>query len=175
MGSGSPTTALKPDHVSMLINPRLTDYHGIAAAQASLDFAIPFFDEDIPLYVDPFLLWKSPSQQDQALHTSLINAFNGIGHRAHNGQLNASIETLVIASECDEVGLGSSATRKGKRIGSSKAEEILSLFQHIDYYRTYGFRHFEEIQFFIDGIGKDRISDICCSLLKSFLIDFTID
>jgi hypothetical protein len=45
------------------------------SAQAELDFAIPFFDEDIPLYLDPFLLWRSPSQQDQALHTSLINAF----------------------------------------------------------------------------------------------------
>ena len=58
----------------MLINPRLTDYYGVSRPQASLDFAIPFFKEDVPLYVDPFLLWKSPSQQDQALHTSLINA-----------------------------------------------------------------------------------------------------
>ncbi|MEH2406054.1 hypothetical protein [Nostoc sp.] len=26
----------------------------------------------------------------------------------------------------------------------------------------------------IDGIAKDRISDICCNFIKSFLIDFTI-
>ena len=42
----------------MLINPRLTDYYGIAAPQASLDFAIPFLNEDIPLCPDPFLLWR---------------------------------------------------------------------------------------------------------------------
>ena len=59
-----------------LVRPRLTDYYGISVSQAELDFAIPFFDEDLPLYVDPFLLWKSPSQQDQALHTSLVNSFN---------------------------------------------------------------------------------------------------
>ncbi len=59
-----------------LIRPRLTDYHGIQKSQSDLDFAIQFFYEDIPLYVDPFLLWKSPSQQDQALHTSIINSFN---------------------------------------------------------------------------------------------------
>ena len=41
-----------------LIRPRLTDYYGISLAQAELDFAIPFLNEDIPLYVDPFLLWK---------------------------------------------------------------------------------------------------------------------
>ena len=34
--------------------------------------------------------------------------------------------------------------------------------------------HFEEIQFFIEHISRDRISDIACNLLKSFLIDYTI-
>jgi hypothetical protein len=41
----------------VLIRPRLTDHHGIDAAQVDLDFAIPLLDEDIPLYVDPLLLW----------------------------------------------------------------------------------------------------------------------
>lgn len=144
------------------------------AAQAELDFAIPFFDEDIPLYVDPFMLWRSPSQQDQALHTSLVNAFNHLGYLAFKGNEDQAVKTLIAASECDEVGLGSSATRKGKRIGERKAQEIIELFKRIPYYAQRGFRHFEEIQFFVDGISKDRISDISCSFLKSFLIEFTI-
>jgi hypothetical protein len=159
----------------MLINPRLTDYHGISASQADLDFGIPFFNEDVPLYLDPFLLWKSPSLQDQSLHTFLINAFNHLGHLAGTGNLDAARETLIIASECDEIGLGSSATRKGKRIGRAKADEILKLFSQVPQYKAKGFRHFEEIQFFVDGISKDRISDIACSFLKSFLIDFTVE
>jgi len=73
------------------------------------------------------------------------------------------------------VGLGASAKRKGKRLGGAKAREILSLFKTIPQYGSAGFRHFEEVQFFIDGISKDRISDITCSFIKSFLIDFTID
>ncbi|MEX4008255.1 hypothetical protein [Neoaquamicrobium sediminum] len=157
-----------------LIRPRLTDHHGIMVAQQELDFAIPFFDEDIPLYVDPFMLWRSPSQQDQALHTSLINAFNHLGQLVSKGHEAQAQATLIAASECDEVGLGSSATRKGKRIGEGKAKEILALFKRIPRYSQSGFRHFEEIQLFVDGISKDRISDISCSFLKSFLIDFTI-
>jgi len=158
----------------VLINPRLTEYYGIPASQASLDFAIPFFNEDIPLYVDPFLLWRSPSQVDQALHTSLINAFNHIGELARRGESDLAVQTLIVASECDEVGLGTSATRKGKRIGIGKAKEIVDLFERIPQYKSRGFRHFEEIQFFVDGISRDRISDICCNFIKSFLIDFTI-
>ncbi|WP_249165665.1 hypothetical protein [Bradyrhizobium sp. AUGA SZCCT0431] len=157
-----------------LIRPRLTDHFGILRSQAELDFAIPFLDEDIPLYVDPFLLWRSPSQQDQALHTSLVNAFNHLGQLVAKGDEQQAVTTLMAASECDEVGLGSSARRHGKRIGPAKAQEIVSLFKRIPRYAQQGFRHFEEIQFFIDGISKDRISDISCSFLKSFLIDFTI-
>lgn len=158
----------------MLIAPRLTDYHGIHVEQASLDFAIPFFEEDVPLYLDPFLLWSSPSQQDQSLHTSLINAFNHLGETMRAGNQAKAIETLIKASECDEVGLGSSATRTGKKIGESKAVEILGLFEAVSQYKNRGFRHFEEIQFYISGISKDRISDIACNFLKSFLIDFTV-
>lgn len=157
----------------MIIRPRLTDFHDIPVSQADLDFAVPFLDEDIPLYLDPFLLWKSPSQQDQALHSTLINAFNHLGSLIKTGRKAEALDTLIIASECDEVGLGSSIRRKGKRIGRDKAAEILDLFITIPEYGAAGFRHFEEIQLFVDGISKDRVSDIACSFLKSFLIDFT--
>lgn len=157
-----------------LIRPRLTDHYGILRPQTELDFAIPFLDEDIPLYVDPFMLWRSPSQQDRSLHTALLNAFNHLGYLAKNGQEAQAVTNLVAASECEEVGLGTSAKRLGKRIGQEKANEIISLFKRIPEYGRAGFRHIEEIQFFVDGISKDRISDITCSFLKSFLIDFTV-
>lgn len=159
----------------MLIRPRLTDYHSVTLAQEDADFAIPFFDEDIPLYVDPFLLWRSPSMQDNALHDVIIHGLNHVGKLALDGNLESAIDLLVQASECDEVGLGSSQSRKGKKIGRTKAEEILSLFKRIPQYRANGFRHIEELQFFVEGISKDRISDFACTFLKSFLIDFTID
>lgn len=157
-----------------IVRPRLTDFHGILLPQATTDFAIPFLDEDIPLYVDPFLLWRSPSQQDQALHTSLINSFNHLGHLMTQGQESEAVDLLVALSECDEVGLGLSRTREGKRIGSTTAMRILALFRDIPRYAQAGFVHFEEIQFFVEHISKDRISDFTCSFLKSFLIDYTI-
>lgn len=159
----------------LLIRPRLTDYHGITLAQEDADFAIPFFDEDIPLYVDPFLMWRSPSQQDIALHGALLTAFNYLGQLACNGEEDKAVKALIAASECDEVGLGSSTTRRGKRIGRGKAEEILAIFRRTPRYGTHGLGHIEELQFFVEGISKDRISDFACSSLKSFLIDFTID
>jgi hypothetical protein len=158
-----------------MIRPRLTDYHNVYLPQSELDFAIPFLREDIPLYVDPFLLWKSPSYQDKSLHLSLLNSFNHLGYLAKRGGTNEAVAQLIIASECDEVGLGVSGTRRGVRIGEKQALEILNLFESVPAYDQRGFAHFEEIQFFVDGISRDRISDFACSFIKSFLVDFTMD
>lgn len=161
--------------MSALIRPRLTDYYRIPRRQQELQFAIPFVAEDIPLYLDPFLLWRSPSQQDQSLHEGMLNAFNYIGTLAKSGKRDEALHTLIRASECDEVGLGNSVSRTGKRIGLKMAEEILNLFERLPHYSTIGCRHIEEIQLYVDGISKDRISDLACNFLKSFLVDFTID
>ena len=158
-----------------LVRPRLTDYHEIYSTQEELDFAIPFLDEDIPLYVDPFLLWRSPSQQDQALHTLLINSFNYQNYLIQKGKEDEAARNLILASECDEVGLGLSATRQGRRIGDAIAKSILECFRVVPEYGKFGVTHVEELQFYADGISKDRVSDITCTFLKSFLIDYTIE
>ena len=69
-----------------IVRPRLNDYYGILLLQDKVDFAIPFLDEDIPLYVDPFLLWKSPSQMDNGLHDSIIQNFNHLGYLVKQGK-----------------------------------------------------------------------------------------
>lgn len=158
-----------------LVRPRLTDFHGIGIAQKDADFAIPFLDEDIPLYIDPFLLWKSPALQDQSLHTAVVNSFNHLGVLTANSRQEEAVGILTAASECPEIGLGHSKSRQGHRIGEATAQNILQLFLAHPLARVRGFVHFEEIQFYVDGIGPDRISDITATFVKSFLIDYTID
>lgn len=143
--------------------------------QEEVDFGIPFLDEDIPLYVDPFLLWKSPSMQDNALHTALTNSFNHLGHLFLNGKEKEATDYLILSSECQEVGLGNSKSKVGKQIGIKTARDILSLYKNIPQITKAGFTHFEEIQLFVDNVSRDRISDISCNFIKSFLIDFTTE
>lgn len=119
-------------------------------------------------------MWKSPSQQDNSLHLSLINSFNYLGSQFLTGDRD-TLNTLVNCSECNEIGLGTSKKKNGKRIGVKAAEEILNLFKEIPQINKSGFIHFEEIQLFVDNIAEDRISDITANFIKSFLIDFTIE
>ncbi len=157
-----------------MIRPRLTDYHGIPVSQKDLSFAIPFLDEDLPLCVDPFLLWKSPSQQDNTLHVAIVDAINGLGRMWLDGDRKKAVEQIIRASECAEVGLGQSRTRVGKPIGVQEAERILELFDRIPQVRDRGMGRIEVLQLLVPGIGRDRIGDFSCSFIKSFLIDYTI-
>lgn len=155
-----------------IIRPRIVDYYGIPVTQEKVSFAIPFLDEDIPLYLDPFLLWRSVSQQDIGLHSILLTLFNQLGNMYRNGN-KESVEILIQLSECNEAGLGTSLKKKGKRISIGKSIEILELFKNIPQINNYGFMHIGSIQLLIKDISKDRISDIACNLLKSFIIDYT--
>jgi hypothetical protein len=159
----------------VLVRPRLTDYHGIAISQEAADFAIPFLDEDVPLFLDPFLLWKSPSMQDSSLHTAMVASFNHFGYLARNGREREALDTLIAMSECPEVGLGTARDKKGHRIGEGTARDILSLFSTIPQVQSGGFEHIEEIQLLVGQVSRDRISDLGCNLIKSFLVDYTID
>lgn len=157
----------------MIVRPRLNDYHNIPITQEEVDFAIPFLNEDVPLYVDPFLLWKSPSQMDNSFHTVIADLFNRVGALYLKDEKKA-IEILIKLSECDEVGLGNSINKRGTKIGDSLSNKILSVFKDIPQIRAGGIVHFESLQLLVDGFSKDRVSDIACNLLKSFLIDYTI-
>jgi len=160
-----------------IVRPRLVDYYDIPVSQEEVDFAIPFLDEDIPLYLDRFLLWKSPSQQDNALHLILITTFNNMGamYLKSEDEKEAVASVLAEMSECSEVGLGSGKTKRGLKISIKTAKEILDLFSKVPKYKTGGLAHFEEIKLYVNNISKDRISDFACNFLKSFLIDFTQD
>lgn len=158
----------------VLVRPKLNDYYDLQFNQEQVEFAIPMLDEDIPLFLDPFLLWNSRSQQETSLHTQIINCFNHIGFISNNGREKEAIDTLIKLSECDEVGLGNSMSRKGKPIGTEMAKSIVSTFKEIPHVKQHGYLHIEEVQLLVKDIAKDRVSDIACSLIKSFLIDFTI-
>lgn len=158
----------------LIVRPRINDFYGKTFTQEEVDFAIPFLDEDLPLYIDPFLMWKSPSQQDNSLHLALVNSFNYLGNQFKKGN-QEMVSLLINASECNEIGLGNSKTRQGKRIGEKTATEILTLYKDIPQVSSSGFTHFEEIQLFVDNVAQDRISDISANLIKSFLIDYTIE
>jgi hypothetical protein len=168
--------AISPSsEVLKLVRPRLTDYYNVDVLQEQVDFAIPFLEDDIPLAVDPFLLWRSPSQQDRALHLTIANSFNRLAHSFLRTGDASIINTIRELSDCYEVGLGFSKNRHGTRIDDGTVSSIIDLYRSIPQIGERGIVHLGVLRLLVNNIGPDRISDFTCSILKSFLIDFTIE
>jgi hypothetical protein len=60
------------DPATGIFNPRLSDVFGLVIKQDEVDFVVPHLREDLPLYLDPFLLWKSEDPEYRQLHADLL-------------------------------------------------------------------------------------------------------
>lgn len=142
-------------------------------SQCDVDFVIPRLGVDIPLGIDPFLLYKSRRPLFAAFHSIVLKTFNAGIEALRRGE-RADACYLFDLPEVSEVGLG--YTKKGKRgsgVGDFLAALIVETLEDSPALMERGVRHIEEMQLVSIGIGPDRISDMTANLIKQFLIDYT--
>ena len=155
-------------------NPRLTDVFGSDFTQDDVEFAIPKLTEDIPLYVDPFLLWNSLKSEYKHMHERLIKFLQYAIYLLRKGEINRAALLFAGCEEQRAMGLGyASGSKRGSNIGPKLIGEILRVIQSVPQLKSGDIRHLEELQLAVPGIAEDRISDTACSILKDFFIEFT--
>src|SRR6266436_2658960 len=95
-------------------NPRLIDVFGSNFTQDDVEFAIPKLQEDLPLYVDPFLLWNSSKDEYRVLHEQLLDFFRVLSLRVRKGDVSGAAQLLAGCEEPRAMGLGyASGTKRG--------------------------------------------------------------
>lgn len=144
-----------------------------SVSQFEVDFVIPRVGVDLPLGIDPFLLFKSRDPALAALHAQILDVFNAGIEAVRDGRLDDA-RRLFHFPEPAEIGLGH--TKNGKRgagLGSYLTELIVHTLLDSPGLQERGVKHIEEMQLVSSGIGPDRVSDIAANILKSFLIEYT--
>jgi hypothetical protein len=144
-----------------------------SVSQYEVDFVIPRVGVDIPLGIDPFLLFKSRDTELASLHAQVINAFNHGISLLRSGNIDVA-RSLYNFPEVAEIGLG--YTRKSKHgsgVGEYLSELIIETLANSPALLERGIHHIEEMQLVSVGIGPDRVSDIAANLIKGFLIQYT--
>lgn len=138
-----------------------------------VDFVIPRVGVDLPLGIDPFLLFKSRDPAFSNLHDNMLDTFNAAIVALRGGDLSTS-KYLFDFPEVNEIGLG--YTKKGKRgsgVGIYLSKLIIETLKDSPALMERGVRHIEEMQLVSVGISADRTSDITANLTKQFLIEYT--
>ncbi len=143
-------------------------------SQFEVDFVVPRKGVDLPVGIDPFLLFKSRYPDFAMLHARILNAFNAGLEAVRQDKLEEA-RYLLDFPEVAEIGLGNAA-KKGKRgsgVGTYLTELIVETLRDSQPLMERGIHHIEEMQLVSLGIGPDRISDIAANLIKSYLIEYT--
>lgn len=162
------------DPASGLVNPRLSDVFGLVIRQDEVDFVVPHLREDLPLCLDPFLLWKSDQAEYRDLHESLVGFLEQVRQKTLAGQAAAAHLLLSEIREPVELGLGYAAgTKHGSAIGSSLRAAIMEMFRQVPQLEATGLDHVELLALLVPKVAEDRISDLTGSVLKRWLAEFT--
>ena len=157
-----------------LFNPRLSDVFGLIIRQDEADFVVPHLQEDLRLYLDPFLLWKSDSSEYQELHWLLLGFIDQIRLLALSGNGAAAHRLLAEVREPEELGLGyASGTKRGSAIGQVLRAAIIETFRQVPQLEAAGLDHLEILALLVPKVAEDRISDLTASVIKRWLAEFT--
>lgn len=152
---------------------RLQEAFNLNFTQAEVDFVIPNLLSDLPLCIDPFLLFKSRDPYFATLHDKLVSVFNQ-AISLYKKKRIGEIKRLIHFPEVNEIGFGYTEGRiKGSGLGDETNQLLVELLSNSEAIQERGLKHIEELQLICIGVGADRISDISANILKSYLIDYT--
>ncbi|MFD1415701.1 hypothetical protein [Oceanobacillus jeddahense] len=144
------------------------------------DWFDPILDIDTKLFIDPFLLFKHPNKSFVDCHDKIIKFFNEafiLAAKSKGIPTNLSYKKLLnmlTFPEVDELCLGyTNKSTKGLGSGNVFSKKISGALLKSIRAGITELEHFEEIGILEEGIGADRISDICGNIVKEEIIRYT--
>jgi hypothetical protein len=134
---------------------------------------------DLPLFIDPFLLFSSDKQEYVNLHKKIIDYLVFLKDKSQGGAIRPGLlRAWFTFPEVKENWFGYSLSgNQGRGLGAKFASSLNSSYQGI--LRNFGNEtllqssHLEKIGLIRSGVGKDNISDFTTNLIKEYLLEYT--
>lgn len=134
---------------------------------------------DLPLFVDPFLLFNSDKPEYQALHEQIVTYLKFLRDKSEGGRVSDGLlKEWYCFKEIKQNWLGyCELGNDGSGLGLDFAKSLNSslhlLFQDFGKEKVTKGTHLEKVCIIKDGVGRDNISDFATNLIKKFLLDYT--
>lgn len=157
-------------------NPmRFSDYFGIEASQAELDFVDIPLETDIRLFVDPYAFSIEPDYWFAECNNLIVSYFQFVVDSIRNGDARAARGLLYNLHEPNDTHFGFSRGRpSGRGIGNVQAEQIHNRLRDSEAVQTGMLRDLSDCELVIPGVGPDKISDITINVIRSKLVEYTL-
>jgi len=134
---------------------------------------------DLPLFIDPFLLFNSHDPDYRQLHEDVIRYLSFLRDESLSGNIDPGL--LIAWYQFKEVKqnwlgfsrIGNSGSGLGPGFAQSLHENLGSIFRCFGEERVTRGSHLEKVCLVAPGIGRDNISDFTTHLIKGYLLDYT--
>ena len=151
-----------------------SDYYCLEKTQWELDFVDIPIDEDIPLFIDPFAISQRPDRFSQECNQTLMTFFDRIIQDIRSGRGDDAKYLLRFLREPNETHLGLSKSKpRGAGIGKFQADELYRALKDSSAVRTGFINCLEDCELLIEGIGRDKISDLTTNVIRWNLVEYT--
>ncbi|MDR1695419.1 MAG: hypothetical protein LBR69_02125 [Endomicrobium sp.] len=130
---------------------------------------------DIPLFIDPMLIFNSKKKEYTNLHKQIIKFFHFLATKSQNSLSKAEVKTWFSFNEIRQNWLGFSlkgncGSAFGRKFSNFLSENIQFILNTSGISKD---SHIEKILLLYPGSGKDKISDLTVNLIKEFLLQYT--
>lgn len=134
---------------------------------------------DLPLFIDPFLLFHSKKAEYRTLHDEIIEYLVFLRDKAQAGTVSEPmLRAWYCFPEIKQTWLGfSQSGNEGSGLGIDFARALHAnlhrLFPEFGKETITRGSHLEKLCLIRDGVGRDNISDFVTNLIKDFLCEYT--
>lgn len=164
----------------MQVSVYFSDYFGVAPKVLDTygAFNISLIN-DLPVFIDPFLLFNSEKPEYKNLHTGIIKYIRFLREMSAEGQISQGLlRSWFRFPEVKQTWLGYSKVGNGgsglgQAFSTALNDNLHSIFNDFGEEKITKSSHLEKLCLIKDGVGKDNISDFATNLIKGFLCDYT--
>ena len=134
---------------------------------------------DLPLFIDPFLLFNSKKEEYQRLHSEIISYVSFLRDMAESGEIKPGlVKSWFYFPEVKEnwfgySTIGNNGSGLGKKFAESLHGNLNTIFQNFGTEEITTSSHLEKLCLVKDGVGRDNISDFTTNLIKGYLLAYT--
>lgn len=164
------------DDLDLYLSQYLGLAPGVLEEYGAFDICIA---SDLPLFVDPFLLFHSEKDEYQQLHEHILRYLRFLREKASHGPMEpALVKSLFRFPEVRQnwLGfcvLGNGGLGLGPKFASALRESLTSILSDFGEERITKSSHLEKVGLIRPGVGRDGISDFTTNLIKEYLLEYT--
>ena len=162
------------------MNVYFSDYFGVSpdALDTYGAFNVSLIN-DLPVFIDPFLLFNSDKSEYQNLHKKIIEYITFLREMSEAGKISQGLLAhWFLFPEVKQNWLGYSKVGNdgaglGQKFATALNDNLSTIFNDFGAEKVTKSSHLEKLCLIREGVGKDSISDFTTNLIKGFLCEYT--